>query len=242
MFVWLGSGRAKRRKVEHSGLMLDRAARAGLPVPDGAILLDEFFRVCLEEKLVKVSDGRVVILDAELLFNTLLFSVRLPQFRRPVVLRPCFSTDPCPGPMSEGPQYNRKPVDFMDREALMEMLGAVWSGIVQHVPAHRADVLILETVAAGTTGQAVTCSGKTTDWVTVRSGEAAAGARFELPQLTGWRMAEPSVPPFIQRLQMLLRGVRRTFGKGNWALEWADDGSVCYLVDVKPCPGPLPQL
>jgi hypothetical protein len=236
MFIWLGSGRARRRKVEHSGLTLDRAAKAGLPVPDGAILLDEFFQICLQEQLVMMTDDGVVVPDAELLHNTLLYSVHLPRFIRPVVLRPCLPADLCPEPPFAGPSLDTKPVDIVDAQAVIEMLSGVWSSIARHSSANRADVLMLENVVSAATGQAITSSGEVADQVYVRAGEATFGARLELPQLTGWRIPEQVHPPYVRRLQMLLRGVRRTFGEGRWALEWADDGSVCYLIDLSPCP------
>jgi hypothetical protein len=36
----------------------------------------------------------------------------------------------------------------------------------------------------------------------------------------------------LQRLQQLLRGVRRTFGQGNWQIDWLDDGRICWLIQI----------
>jgi hypothetical protein len=36
---------------------------------------------------------------------------------------------------------------------------------------------------------------------------------------------------------MLLGGVRRTFGRGDWSIKWADDGRICWLLEVTPLAG-----
>ncbi|MCZ7668469.1 MAG: hypothetical protein M5U34_15385 [Chloroflexi bacterium] len=41
------------------------------------------------------------------------------------------------------------------------------------------------------------------------------------------------MPPYAQRLQKLLRGIRRTFGQGSWQVDWLDDGEICWVVKVE---------
>ena len=91
LFIWLGSGRARRRRIGHKGRLLDEAARAGLPVPAGAILTDELLRVFVEKGLVENYDGRLIAPDPELLHNTLFFTVGLPRLDRPGALRPALT-------------------------------------------------------------------------------------------------------------------------------------------------------
>jgi rifampicin phosphotransferase len=64
------------------------------------------------------------------------------------------------------------------------------------------------------------------------------GEELLLPQLRSGERADENLPGFARRLQMLLRGVRRTFGRGAWRVEWADDGEVCWLLQVNPLPDP----
>ena len=72
-----------------------------------------------------------------------------------------------------------------------------------------------------------------------------AGQTLLLPQLQAGEWPT-STEPFARRLQLLLRGVRRTFGPGNsatdwrgdWDIEWADDGEVCWLVQIRPATRP----
>ena len=113
-FVWLGSGRARRRKVAPAGQWLDEAARAGLPLPPGAILLDEFFQMCLDKGLAARHGEEITIPDAELLHNTLFHSVRLPPFEQPVIVRPVTAT-------------GGRAIDATEDSALSRALAAAWS-------------------------------------------------------------------------------------------------------------------
>ena len=70
--------------------------------------------------------------------------------------------------------------------------------------------------------------GAPADEITLRSGDETSLST--LPRLTGWQTPDPDLPPFARRVQMLLRGARRTFGPGMWQIEWIDDGQICYLV------------
>ncbi len=222
MFVWLGSGRARKRHVGDKGRFLDEAARAGLPVPAGAILLDEFYRFCLDHDLAQRTDGRLVIPDIELWHNTLFHSVRLPSFNQTVAVRPMrFSAD---APDGSAPAA-RLWVDLSDPEAAAGAVSAVWAA--SHCPqTARADVLIMEMVTAGHAGH-VRLNESDADEVSVTS---PAAATFSLLRLPPRRAPDGSLPLFTRRLQMLLRGCRRTFGSAVGEIEWADNGAICYLI------------
>src|SRR4051794_39185292 len=71
----LGSGRAAAAGVGNKGALLDRAARAGLPVPPGIVLLDEAWEQARSAGLVAVHDGTVTAPDAA----RLVAALRLPQ-------------------------------------------------------------------------------------------------------------------------------------------------------------------
>ncbi|HRN67086.1 MAG TPA: hypothetical protein PK205_10535 [Promineifilum sp.] len=225
LFIWLGAGRARRRHVAQRGQLLDQAARSGLPVPPGAILLDELLRTFIDKGLVENQGDRLLIPDPELFYNTLFYSVRLPPFKRPVLVLP--ACDAVPAALS-----NRDPIDFGDNIATAAALSAVWTDI-SRAPIVRADVIVIEQVAANHAGVALT--NDTADEVSLTLGEAPdfpAG----LPRLSGWSRPDPALPSFSRRLQMLLRGARRTFGPGRWQIEWADDGQICYLTDIAVAP------
>ena len=226
MFIWLGSGRARRRAVGPPARQLDQAANAGLPVPPGAVLLDEFYHFSLSAGLARANGRGVVIPDPELWHNTLFHSVRLPRFRRPVVVRAV-----CPAgettTAGQTPIVGRD-INFNNPLAAARALAAVWSAAPPGDPSRR-DTLIIETIPAELTGTATTTTGAPADRVTIAGPGAAA---FALPQLHGRRGPDAGQPPYARRLQQLLRGVRRTLGAGVWRVEWADDGRVCWLTQV----------
>lgn len=229
LFIWLGSGRARRRGVGSPARQLDQAAHAGLPVPPGAILLDEFFRFALDTGLARADGRSVVIPDPELWHNTLFHSVRLPRFRRPVAVQAVADERAT----TSVPPVACRDADFDNASVAARALEAVWS---VEAGLTRRDVLVIETVAATTTGVATTDSATDADWL------APAGmAPFTLPHLRHRLTPDADQPPYTRRLQQLLRGVRRTFGPGAWRIEWADDGHICWLVQVLTVPAAAAQ-
>jgi len=224
MFVWLGSGRARKRHVADDGRRLDQLAAAGLPVPPGAILLDEYYRFSLDKGLARSAGRRVTIPDAELWHNTLFLSVRLPGFARPVIVRGLGRGD--------APRPDYPPVAFDDAALAAQSLEDHWSAFASDDA--RRDVLILESVAAANSGAAHSAAGDDADIILLdgRPDEPA----LRLPRLAGRDRPTTDQPPFARRLQQLLRGARRTLGPGDWRVEWADDGRVCWLTYVSSLP------
>jgi pyruvate,water dikinase len=99
----------------------------------------------------------------------------------------------------------------------------------------RRDVLVMAMVAAHHAGVAFSEPGRYDDLVNATTGTAdglvsgqVVGDRRELPRL---ERAEAGWP---RRLQRLLSDVRRTFGDRPWDIEWADDGTVCWLLQIRP--------
>ncbi len=104
----------------------------------------------------------------------------------------------------------------------------------------RRDVMIMTMVQARQSGVAFTEPGTYDDMVNATSGTAERlvggdepGAATTLARLEsepeGWR----------QRLQHLLRSVREVFGDQPWDIEWADDDSTCWLVQIRPITTPI---
>ncbi len=59
-----------------------------------------------------------------------------------------------------------------------------------------------------------------------------AGERAELPRI------EHAEPGWQRRLQLLLGRIRAEFGDKPWDVEWADDGTSCWLLQVRPVTAP----
>jgi hypothetical protein len=231
-FIWLGSGRTKRRKVAGPARWLDEATRARLPVATGAVLLDEFRQFCLEKELAVQSNRKVIIPDPTLLHNTLFYSIHLPRFDAPVRLRPTYANAQPDNAQSFAP------FDSSDPDALARALAAAWSPDASS-PDRRADVYLLEEIDANLLGSALTAGNSVVDDVWL-NGDTSAGERISLPRLGRWQRPDENAPAHFGRLQQLLRGLRRTLDRAGWTITWADDGSVCFLTGIYaelPLPG-----
>ena len=231
-FLWLGANRARKWPLSDKARLLDHAAQAGLPVPPGAILLDELFGLLLEAGVIAVQDGLVTAVDAAWLYETLYEGVRFPRLDKPVMVRAAFSLD---GAAQAGdPLYApQRAIHFTDPAQLAAGLQRVWS-LAGAPAALRRDVLVMEMVNEEMAGTAVTTP-DSPDRVTYRA-LTSAPESLELPQLGRFARATASLSPFAQRLQMLLRGVRRSFPAGTWQIDWLDDGRVCWIIQVKSIP------
>lgn len=218
-FIWLGSRRAHKRGVDAKGALLDQAAAAGLPVPDGAVLLHDLYPLLLDVGLVIENNGRILIDSPQELHAALYQDVRFPRLNTPVVVRPAVV----------GCAASRLHVDFGDPAQLAAALSAIWSALHRHDPNGRKDVLVMAMVMAETVGTAVLHAADQPDNVIV---EDAANPDLLLSPLGRWQRPASDLPPYAQRLQQLLRGVRRTFGTAVAQIDWIDDGQICWLVEV----------
>ena len=266
-FLRLGSGLAAKAGVGNKGALLDRAARAGLPVPPGLILLDSAWQEVRRLELVLVDDASVTTPDA----GQLLAHLALPRFAHPLAIRSAFSAEDRAGESLAGFFTSRLFVDPHDPNRLVAALGEVWSSALRHTAAgtFRQDVLIMEMVDAKYAGVAFTERDYEDDLINTTPGIAdqlvsgtVEGESFLLPkryqlaisndQLTinnsSFQIPHPTshishppshIPnPTSLRLQTLLKDIRRTFGPGDWDIEWADDGRRCWLVQLRPITRP----
>jgi hypothetical protein len=234
-FVWLGADRARKWPVGQKALLLDKAASAGLPVPAGAILMDELFQLFVQEGVVAMQGSSVTDFDADWLNESLYEGIRFPRFDKPAILRAAFSA--FEQPVASAAKAH---VDMNDPDELARALCSVWSVSPSSEIAFRRDVLVMEMVEGEVGGTAtstklsagVTTQNIPTDQITTSDGH------FELPQLTGFfPRTDSNLPPHAQRLQKLLRGIRRTFGQGTWQIDWLDDGEICWVMKVKKLQG-----
>lgn len=238
-FVWLGSRRARKRGVGDKGRWLDQASSAGLPVPAGAILLDEVYQLFLAEAIITADDSAVLVPDPAFLHETLYRAVRLPRLDRPAAVRAAFSAGDDSIDVGLGPFAHRLWVDLEDASQLASSLAAIWSSglrwgesILERGGVPRRDVLLMEMVDGDVCGQAT--SHPDSEWDEATFETNADSDSLRLPRLGAWRNPDPALPPFAQRLQRLLRGARRTFGRQAYQIEWIDDGRTCWLLRARP--------
>jgi hypothetical protein len=213
-FIWLGSGRTKKRDVATKGLLLDLAAKRGLPVPSGAILLAEFCQLLLAEGVVVNENGRFSTTDPQWLHETLYQGVRFPHFNNLVAVRTAAAA-------GVEPQLG---VTFDDANQLSSSLCEIWSQMADQ----QRDILVMEMVDCRESGTAVTRPDSAQD--TIRFHDQPP---VSLTQLRPWQRPDSAEPAHLQRLQMLLRGVRRSLGKKAWQIDWMDDGRICWLLQIQ---------
>jgi pyruvate,water dikinase len=103
----------------------------------------------------------------------------------------------------------------------------------------RRDVLVMQMVDAAHAGVAFSEPGTYDDIANVTDGLAdqlvsgqTEGQRVMIPRL------EPAADGWPNRLRALLDDVRREFGDRAWDIEWADDGTTCWLVQIRPITRP----
>ena len=244
-FVWLGAKRARKRGVGNKGSYLDEAAKVGLPVPNGAVLLDELYQFALEEGIISVTGKQVVAQQPDGLHALLYDFLRFPRLGRKVAVRSAFAAEDTADASLAGYFSSVLQVDFSDPGQISQSLCEVWSSALRHDEDFRRDVLVLAMVAAEVAGVAFTERPFEDDLINFSQGTAdklvsgtVAGETLSLPKLSLWEQPTADLPPFAQRLQRLLRGVRRTFGHKDWDVEWADDGRICWLIQLRPITRP----
>jgi len=211
----LGEGAMTAAGVSGKAANLDRARAAGLAVPAGVVVLD---RASVAEAAIAAAhrvSGAVAVRSA--------FSV---EDRADSAMAGHFHTELDVAP---------------DADALSAAIAAVRAS---GDASFRRDVIIMEMVSATSAGVAFSEPGWPDDLVNHVSGLAdglvgglEAGKRVSLPRFRRWEGRLPFVASgttWQSRLQLLLRDVRQKFGDSGWDIEWADDGTECYLVQIRP--------
>jgi pyruvate,water dikinase len=233
-FVWLGSGRARKREVPAKWAHLDEAAQSGLPVPAGGILLDDFYQICLAAGVVEIIAGEIVTPDPIWLQEVIFRDVRFPRLKQAVAVRTAGERHTAKSQPMERTTLN---VDLTNARQMAAALRMAWSAVPVSKKAEPRAVMIMEMVDVLVIGRAITDRNQLMDQTTLIRGDGCP-AHIELDQLGVFQRTDNSHPPYFQRLQKLLRGVRRTFGKGQWQVEWADDGRICWILQIDQLPNP----
>ncbi|MFQ3536029.1 MAG: PEP-utilizing enzyme [Aggregatilineales bacterium] len=253
LWLPLGYGSAAKYGIGPKAALLDVARRYGLPVPTGIILVDEAWRRALGIGLVRRhDDGSVSVPDP----SRLVFAIGFPNFEwelpGPFAVRSAFSAEDGVTHSLAGYFTSRLNVDGRDPVQMAEALRAVWESAeraVTQLGELRHDVLIMRMVAAKHSGVAFTEHAYADDLVNFTEGladklvsGAVAGESLSLPKLRAGEKPHTDLPDWAQRLQVLLRDVRRVFSHKrsgrDWDIEWADDGTQCWLIQVRPVTHP----
>jgi pimeloyl-ACP methyl ester carboxylesterase/phosphohistidine swiveling domain-containing protein len=241
--LWLGANAAASRGVGNKGALLDVAKAKGLPVPDGVMVRHEAYLSAQEANLIREETGKWIAPDSAALIRFL----GLPRWRKAVAVRSAFSAEDTQQSALAGYFTSRLNVNSDNPDALASALCEVWSSGGSNTTIRR-DILILEMVKAVRAGVAFTEPEYEDDVANIARGTAEKlvagqeqGERLELPKLRGWERELPhlKLKAGPARLQRLLRDVRSAFGDTGWDIEWADDGTRCYLIQLRPITRPL---
>jgi pyruvate,water dikinase len=235
----LGSGEVAQKGCGPKAALLDRAARAGLPVPPGVVVLDEAWRSAVERGLVRVegvTDRRPVsVPDPSLLVHL----IGLPPFAGPLAVRSAFSGEDGTTDSLAGVFVSGLFVDGRRTAALAAGLAGVWASAFRRPRGFRRDVILQEMIHARRAGVAFTERQYEDDVVNATEGTAEhlvggklPGESLLLPKRRGGERPTAE-EPVAARLQVLLRDVRRVFDEEDWDVEWADDGVRIWLVQVR---------
>ena len=216
----LGAGRAAALGVGPKAALLDQATSAGLRVPAGFVVLD----------------GQA--------FDSHAFGGAAVELEGPLAVRSAFSAEDGDQTSMAGRFDSILGVEatasaVADAVTLVRASASVLNAA--ETATTRLDVMVMEQVAAVTSGVAFTEQQFEDDLVNVASGLAdrlvsgeEAGERLTLSKLRRWERPSRSLSSWAQRLSRLLVDVRRVFGHADWDIEWADDGTVCWLVQIRP--------
>lgn len=211
-------------------MLLDQAARSGLPVPTGGILLDDFYRICLAEGVIELAGDAVLVPDSVWLHEVLFRDIRFPRLAKAVAVRPAMALAAGENGKTGCAQLNIK---LNDANQVADAFRTVWSTMNRDNDEQAHDLIIMEMVAIQTAGAARTAVDSEKDQIhlTTETGIELPG-NLSLEKIGIFHRASADVPLYAQRLQKLLRGVRRSLGKGEWRLDWADDGEICWLLQI----------
>ncbi|MFW5691530.1 MAG: PEP-utilizing enzyme [Chloroflexota bacterium] len=243
VYIKLGSGKAKKHNAGNKGALLDQAARAGIRVPRGVLLLDTAWdQAVLSGVMTFDADGISVPRPARLMKF-----LDLPDFNRPLAFRSAFSAEDADDQSLAGYFETVLDVPPDDPNAQANALRHVLESSGRYEGRFRRDVLVMEMVKARHAGVAFTEREHEDDLVNYTEGTAQSlmsgavqGKSIPLAKLRNYesRLRGEHLEPWQRRLQKLLKQVRRWLGNYDWDVEWADDGEYCYLVQVRPVTRP----
>ncbi|MCU0499633.1 MAG: PEP-utilizing enzyme [Anaerolineae bacterium] len=254
VYLCLGSGSAQQVKVGNKAALLDQAARRGLSVPLGVIVLDTAWDQAVLLGLIAIDGERVRVIDEVGLVRFL----GLPDLGAQVAVRSAFAIEdrhdqslagyfesvlhvPSDHPQKLGAAIAQVLSSATRMQSTTVELPAVSLGgsAPRAMGFFRRDMLIMSMVNAQMAGVAFTEREFEDDLINYTAGTGdrlvqgkVAGEAISLPKLWDWESV--AIDTWQGRLQHLLREVRRHFGRGDWDVEWADDGSQCYLLQLRP--------
>lgn len=235
----VGTGKIAKQGIAQKGILLDRAMRHGISVPTSVVLLDEAWRFAQRHDLVAGRNDDFTPRDAMEFIQALGIFHALSPLGARVAVRALFLYAPSNASIYDGIIKSKLRVDRRDPQSLAMAICNVWSTANRKGLITRRDVLLSTMIDAQHAGIAVSESAYADDLInfTASAGEALvrgqiSGTTLALPRIMPGEVPTASLP-FVQRLQNLLRKIRKVFGDQPWEVEWADDGTTCWLIQIQ---------
>ncbi len=221
-FAEIGGDDRRAEATAPKAAMLHRAALAGVAIPDGIVVPDSSF-----EAWCAAGYPLPVGLQGSLL-----------------VIRSAFSSEDGPRDSDAGQFASVLRVPADDRAAIAAAVSRVRAS-GERAAAHR-DLIVMRFVDARYAGVAFTEREHEDDLVNMVVGTAeelltgkVSGQTLDIPRVRRGEPTDALLPPWAQRLQRVLQLVRELanvnrWGSGDWDVEWADDGTTCWVVQLRP--------
>lgn len=219
-FLRIGSRSSTFKKLEVGELarLLNELIKAGLPVPAAILLLDGAWERMVADGIVEVIGDDVIVHSAD----EFMARFALNGVRKAVNLRLIFSAES--QNQAQPPTHTNSNVPPATNP-LIEAVVAIWQA--GRTTNTRRDILIMERVTGQQQGSVISRAAQAFDLVETDD--------LHLPKLSRWQRSTQTVG-WQRRLQLLLRGVRRTLSLEtvqNWEIEWVDDGRTCWVVGIR---------
>ena len=206
--------------------MLHRAALAGVPIPLGAVVLDA-------DHDAWIGDG--CPLPTELQSSML-------------AVRSAFATEDTARVSQAGTFASILRVAGNDPQAVAAAAAQVRASGEGMVV--KRDLIVMKFIDAKHAGVAFTEREHEDDLVNMVQGTAedllagkVAGQTLDIPRCRRGETTDVLLPAWAQRLQRVLQLIRELdgvnrWGSGDWDVEWADDGNICWVVQLRPVTRP----
>lgn len=241
------------KDISNKGLLIENLHFLRMPVPESCVILDEFFHHATAQGLARMEGDQVVIDDARAFMD----AIELPPISGKVAVRSAFTAEDKSDASYTGrfdsvlhvpiESFGVSPSRVRDPKPLAEAIAKVWSSGLKGGVGGRMDILVMRMIDAKYSGVAFTELDYEDDLVNYTEGLAdellaghKEGASLEIPKLQSLEFPSESYNnlSFAPRLQMILRSIRIALGKGNWDVEWADDGVKTWIIQVRPITAP----
>ena len=229
--IKVGSGNINNSNYGFKAKGLDYAAYKNIIVPKGYLLPHEIWARIKHKKEEK---------------RNLIIEIQTVLTKPSIAIRSAFSTEDQKDSSLAGVFETVLSIDRNNPDQIINGLEKVVKSARNYKDNSHQDILIMEMVEAKYSGVAFTESEYEDDQINWTEGIASklvsgeiTGKQITIPKLKSYDFFVKNSTnvkglPFYNRLQILLKEIRRIFGEKEWDIEWADDGKICWLLQVRP--------